>query len=262
MLWVAPFRAMGSLIFRPTGRHLDEMRALKIIAGVVCLLAGLYFALFAWMAAVNPFYRPALWFRFIPAGFAAGIFFFGVLLLLRQNKPLSGRFRWTMEAFLCLLVSSATFLDLHIRQERKSLQEQARAFLANPIPKSVIPNSEGYIGYEFFGTNNYEAERQIMGGSQPLIKRYATTGRIRWSARIQGQFAITGEHLNFPNSDDVERTNQEVRVWLAERNAILSEEWRMGYWQWIEDTIEMKSKIPEIEEEDYHPSQTTNGISR
>ena len=167
-----------------------------------------------------------------------------------------------MAGFLCVLVLSAILLDFHIRQERKALQEQAKAFLARPIPNLLIPNSEGYISYEYFGTNNYEAERQIMGGSQPLIKRYAKTGRIRWSARIQGQFAITGEHLNFPNSDNVERTNEEVRVWLAERNAIVSEEWRMGYWQWIEDTIEMKSKIPEIEEEDYHSSEATNGISR
>jgi hypothetical protein len=35
----------------------------------------------------------------------------------------------------------------------------------------------------------------------------------------------------------------------------------MGFMQWIEDTIEMKDKIPEIEEEDYHPA-ATNGISR
>ena len=238
------------------------MRVLKIIVGVVCLLAGLYLGLFAWMAAANPFYRPALWFRFIPLGFTAVIFLFGIFLILRRNSPLSSRVKWFMAGFLCVLVLSAMVLDFHIRQERKALQEQAKAFLARPIPESAHTQFRGLYSYEYFGTNNYEAERQIMGGSQPLIKRYAKTGRIRWSARIQGQFAITGEHLNFPNSDDVERTNEEVRVWLAERNAIVSEEWRMGYWQWIEDTIEMKSKIPEIEEEDYHPSEATNGISR
>jgi hypothetical protein len=37
---------------------------------------------------------------------------------------------------------------------------------------------------------------------------------------------------------------------------VLEEEWRMGFWQWIEDTIEMKDEIPEIEEEDYHPTAT------
>ena len=240
-------------------RHtLCHMRVLKIMAGVVCLLAGLYFGLFAWMAAVNPFYRPALWFRFIPLGFAAVIFLFGIFLILRRNSPLSSGVKWSMVGFLCLLVSSAIVLDFHIRQEREVLQERAKSFLSRPIPNVLIPNSEGYISYQYVGTNNYEAERQIMGGSQSLIRRYAKTGRIRWSARIQGQFAITGEDLNFPNSDDVERTNEELRVWLAERNAIVSEEWRMGYWQWIEDTIEMKSKIPEIEEEDYHPLEGTN----
>lgn len=238
------------------------MRVLKIIAGVIFLLAGLYLGLFSWMAAANSFYRPALWFRFIPLGSTVVIFLFGIFLILRRNSPLAIGVKWTMAGFLCLLVSLAVVLDLHIRQERKALQERAKAFLARPIPKLLIPNSEGYISYEYFGTNNYEVERQIMGGSQPLIKRYAKTGRIRWSARIQGQFAITGEHLNFPDSDDVERTNEEVRVWLAERNAIVSAEWRMGYWQWIEDTMEMKGNIPEIEEEDYYPSKATNGISR
>jgi uncharacterized membrane protein SirB2 len=237
------------------------MRLLKNIVGVVCLLAGLYLGLFAWMTAANPFY-PALWFRFIPLGFTAVIFFLGIFLILRRNSPLSSRVKWFMASFFCVLVLSAVLLDFHIRQERKALQEQAKAFLACPIPNLLIPNSEGYISYEYFGTNNYGAERQIMGGSQPLIRRYAKTGRIRWSAIIQGQFAITGEHLNFPNSNDVERTNEEVRVWLAERNAIVSEEWRMGYWQCIEDMIEMKTKIPEFEEEDYHPSEATNGISR
>jgi hypothetical protein len=56
-------------------------------------------------------------------------------------------------------------------------------------------------------------------------------------------------------------TNEEVRRYSSESHAILAEEWRMGFWQWIEDTIEMKDKIPEIEEEDYHPA-VTNGVSR
>ena len=167
-----------------------------------------------------------------------------------------------MVIFFGLLVISPALLDIHVRHERRVLQARAKNFLLRAIPKVLTPNSEGYISYEYFGTNNYEAERQIMGDSQQLIKRYAKTGRIRWSARIQGQFAITGEHLNFPNSDDVERTNQEVRAWLAERNAILSEEWRMGFCQWIEDTIELKAKIPEIEEEDDMLEGQTNHMGR
>jgi hypothetical protein len=43
---------------------------------------------------------------------------------------------------------------------------------------------------------------------------------------------------------------------MAERNVILAKEWRMGFWQWIEDTMEMKTSIPEIEEEDAHLKNT------
>jgi hypothetical protein len=40
----------------------------------------------------------------------------------------------------------------------------------------------------------------------------------------------------------------------------------MGFWQWVEDTIEMKHTIPEIEEEDalfknYKSSGSTNTTS-
>lgn len=35
-----------------------------------------------------------------------------------------------------------------------------------------------------------------------------------------------------------------------------------GLLEWVEDTIEMKDKIPEYEEEDYHPAATTNENSQ
>ena len=233
------------------------MRVLKIIAGVVCLLAGLYLGLFAWMAAANPFYRPTLCFRFIPLGFAAVIFLFGIFLILRRNSSLSSGVKLSMAGFLCLLVSSAVILDLHIRQERKTLQEHAKAFLARPIPKLLIPNSEGEVGGYYVDTNGGTANG-VFGYSRVLIARYATTGRIRWSAVIQGQFACTGDNcLNANISDEVIK-NVDVRNYSTASHAILADEWRMGYWQWIEDTIEMKSKIPEIEEEDYHPPVGTN----
>ncbi len=54
-------------------------------------------------------------------------------------------------------------------------------------------------------------------------------------------------------SDEI-RNSEEVSSYLAERNAILDQEWNMGFWQWVEDTIEMKMKIPEIEEEDAKPT--------
>ena len=77
--------------------------------------------------------------------------------------------------------------------------------------------------------------------------------RIRWSAAIlQGEFACTGDNCLNPNISDEVTTNEEVRRYSAESHAILAKEWRMGFWQWIEDAIEMKDKIPEIEEEDQY----------
>jgi len=238
------------------------MRTLKIIFGLGCLVAALPLGLFAWECLIASNYAGELSWKFVPAAFTMGLVCTGFFLISRRGSVISARAKMVMVIFFGLLVISPALLDIHVRQERRVLQARARNFLLRAIPKVLTPNSEGYISYEYFGTNNYEAERQIMGDSQQLIKRYAKTGRIRWSARIQGQFAITGEHLNFPNSDDVERTNQEVRAWLAERNAILSEEWRMGFWQWIEDTIEMKAKIPEIEEEDDMLEGQTNHMGR
>lgn len=154
---------------------------------------------------------------------------------------------------LVFLLASPTLLVAKIRHDRQSLQERARAFLARPVPKLLQPDVDGYMGYQWVGTNE-QAELNIFGRSHQLIERYATNGRIRWSAVIQGQFAVKSEHLYFPGADELERTNEEVRAYLAERNAILSDEWRMGFWQWIEDTIELKQKIPEHEEEDFHPA--------
>jgi hypothetical protein len=237
------------------------MRVLKVIAGVVCLLAGLYLGLFAWGLAICPFYRPALWFKLVPVGFAAGIFLFGILLILRRSSRLSCPMKWTMAGVLCLLVSSAALLDFHIRQERKNLQGQAKAFLSRPIPKLLIPNSEGEVGGYFVDANTGTANG-VFGYSRVLIARYATKGRIRWSAAIQAQFACMDDTCLNPNISENVITNNEVRRYSAESHAILADEWRMGYWQWIEDTIEIKIKIPEIEEEDYNPSEATNSISR
>ena len=101
----------------------------------------------------------------------------------------------------------------------------------------------------------------VFGYSRVLIERYATNGRIRWSAVIQGEFACTGDNCLNPNISDYVTTNAEVRLYSAEGHAILAEEMAHVFWQWIEDTIEMKDKIPEIEEEDHHPA-ATNGVPR
>ena len=150
---------------------------------------------------------------------------------------------------LAVVIVSPIILDVHIRQERAALQMRAKEFLLRPIPKLLIPNSEGEVGGYYVDTNAGIANG-VFGYSRILIERYATKGRIRWSAAIQGQFACTGDNcLNGNISADV-LTNEEVRRYSAESHAILAQEWRMGYWQWVEDTMEFKSVIPEIEEED------------
>jgi hypothetical protein len=142
-------------------------------------------------------------------------------------------------------------LDLDIRQERKALQVRAKAFLARPIPKLLIPNSEGEVGGYYVDTNAGIANG-VFGYSRVLIERYATKGRIRWSAAIQGEFAGTGDNCLNGNISDEVTTNVEVRRYSAESHAILAEEWRMGFWQFVEDSIEFKSVITEIEEEDQY----------
>src|SRR5437867_12309612 len=93
-----------------------------------------------------------------------------------------------------------------------------------------------------------------------IIERYANKGGIRWSAVIQAQFA-TGP-FRIAACGDAARTNEEAPVYLSDCKAILDQEWRMGFWQWVEDTIEMKRRIPEHEEEDFLPTPATNALSR
>lgn len=233
------------------------MRTLKVIAGLACLAAALPVGMFAWGSFV---WGPP-WFKFAPAAFTLGLVAVGFFLILRRSSVLSARARMAVIIFFVVLVASPALLDIHIRHERRVLQARAKEFLSRPIPKLLEPDSEGYVG-EYFVDTNAGPANGVFGYSLILIERYATKGRIRWSARIQGQFACTSKGVN-PNIDsDAIKTSKEVRLYLAERNAILGEEWRMGFWQAVEDTIEMKSKIPEHEEENYHTTDATNGVSR
>ncbi len=232
------------------------MRTLKVIAGLVCLAAALPLGMFAWVCYIYG----ALWFKFIPIAFTIGLAAVGLFLILKRSSVMSARAKMAMIIFFGILIASSALVDIHIRQERKALQERAKAFLARPIPKLLIPNSEGEVGGYYLETNGGTANG-VFGYSRVLIGRYATNGRIRWSAVIQGEFASTGHNCLNPNISDDVTTNEEVRLYSAESHAILAQEWRMGFWQWIEDTIEMKDKIPEIEEEHYHPA-ATNGLSR
>ncbi len=149
------------------------MSALKVIVGLVCLVASFFLGLFAWASL----YCPELWFKFIPAGFTLGLVFVGILLVSRRNSPLSNSVKWIMGGYFCLLVMLPVLLDFHIRQERRPLQERAKAFLAHPIPKLLIPDSEGYVGGYYVDTNGGTANG-VFGYSRVLIGRYATKGRI------------------------------------------------------------------------------------
>ncbi|MEI8288713.1 MAG: hypothetical protein WCH99_04525 [Verrucomicrobiota bacterium] len=224
---------------------------MKVIFGLVCLVASLPLGLFALQCYFASNFAGELSLKFIPAGFTLGLFYIGFFLISRRRSVISTRAKTVIVIFFCLLVVSPALLDIQIRQERKALQERAKAFLARPIPKLLIPNSEGEVGGYYIDTNAGTANG-VFGYSRVLIERYANKGRIRWSARIQGQFACTGQNCLNPNISDVVTTNEEVRRYSAESQAILAQEWRMGFWQWIEDTIEMKVKIPEIEEEDQY----------
>jgi hypothetical protein len=223
------------------------MRIFKVFLGLGCLLAAVPLGLFAWESLVCG----ELWFKLVPALCLLGLVSIGLFLISRRNSVLSARTKVLIAIFFSFLVVSPALLDMQIRHERKVLQSRAKSFLLIPVPMALSPDSNGYMGYEYEGTND-EADVRVFGHSRTLIQRYATSGRIRWSARIQGQFASTSEELWFPGAGDIQKTNQEVRAYMAERNDILGKEWRMGFWQWIEDSIEMKDKIPEFEEEEQY----------
>jgi fumarate reductase subunit D len=220
------------------------MRILKVITGSVCLVAACGLGLFTWVS----FTAGGSWFALVITAFLVGLISIGLLLIVRQRSPLPSFSRGLIAAFFVLLILAPVILDVWIRHNRHELQKRSQQFLSRPTPKMLIPDSEGYVGGYFVDTNSGPANG-VFGYSLILIERYATKGRIRWSARIQAQFACIGEGVNPNIRSDAIETNEEVRLYLAERNAILAKEWRMGFWQWVEDTIEMKSKIPEHEEE-------------
>jgi hypothetical protein len=223
------------------------MRTFKVIAGLVCLAAALPLGVFALVC----FIHSASWFKVIPIAFALGLAVVGLLLILRRSSVMPARARMVIIIFFGILIASPVLVDVHIRHERKVLQTRAKDFLLRPIPKLLVPDSNGEVGGYYVDTNAGIANG-VFGYSHVLIERYATKGRIRWSAAIQGQFACTGDNCLNGNISDEVTTNEEVRRYSAESHAILAEEWRMGFWQWVEDTIEMKDKIPEIEEEDQY----------
>jgi hypothetical protein len=221
------------------------MRIIKIIAGCGCFFAALLSGLLGLISIEWVGISLAI----IPAFFAWCLVFIGLVLIMKRRSPLSKWSKVLIFLFVAVVIASPIILDLHIRHERTVLQKRAKEFLLRPIPKLLFPDSEGKVGGYYVDTNA-GLQNGVFGYSQILIERYATKGRIRWSAVIQGEFAITGEGVNPNFNSNTINTNEEVRVYMAERNAILAKEWQMGFWQCVEDTMEFKSTIPEFEEED------------
>jgi hypothetical protein len=135
-------------------------------------------------------------------------------------------------------------LNVHIRHQRKLLQTRAKQFLSRPVPTLFNTNELG--GYVESQDGN------VLIRSRTLIERYATNGRIRWSARIQGEMASAPFGMDV--CEQAAKTDEE-RQYITECKAIVDAECRMGFWQWVEDTVEMKRVIPEIAEEDAPPSK-------
>jgi hypothetical protein len=227
------------------------MRTLKVIAGLVCLFEAFFLGILAlWFRE----WGGGLWLVLLGGVFSLGFAAIGLFLIVRRRELRSMRTRVLMAVSMGTLLIPLVTLDLHIRHERRVLQMRAREFIARPLPTLLIPDSEGYVAGHYVDTNS-GPQNGPLGESGDLIERYATKGRIRWSARIQGQFASTSHDVVVwgPKADaitDAFRTNEELRLYLAERNAILGKEWQMGFWQTVEDAMEMRMTTPEFEEED------------
>jgi hypothetical protein len=223
------------------------MRTGKIIVGIICLAIAIYLTPFCF----GMFLYSALLFKLLTLVFWCGLIAAGIFLIRRRKLPLSKGARSLILLFLGVAIASPIILDIHIRHERAALQMRAKEFLLRPIPKLLIPDSEGEVGGYYVDTNAGIANG-VFGYSRALIERYATKGRIRWSAAIQGEFACTGDNCLNPNISDEVTTNEEVRRYSAESHDILAKEWQMGFWQAIEDSVEMKHTIPEYEKEDQY----------
>jgi hypothetical protein len=199
-------------------------------------------------------------FAYVTAVFALGLVAVGVFLILKRVSVLSMKAKILLAVLMGTFVLGPVLLDIHIRHERRLLRLRAKEFLSRPLPRLLMPDAEGNVG-GFYVDANSGPQNGVLGYSLLLIERYANTGRIRWSARIQGEFACTGRGVNVNYQSDAIETDGEMSHYLAERNAILDKEWQMGFWQIVEDVMEMKMAIPEFEEENVKPAALTNAAS-
>lgn len=213
------------------------MSIVKIIGGLACLFIALLIMPFAWVSLASGI----LWFKFIPAAFTLGLIGVARVLIFKRRLPLSRPAKTLIAILISILIVSPIMLEFWIRGERNALQKRAKEFISRPVPDML--NTDAIDGYQA------RQNETVLSTSRRLIERYANNGRIRWSAAIQGQFAI--QHLETAACEEAARTNEQARLYIVVCQAIIDKEWEMGYWQWVQDTIERKGTIPEIEEEDH-----------
>jgi len=212
------------------------MSTLKVIAGLGSMVAALVLGPFAWVC----FGYGDLWFKFLPVGFVLGLAAIGLLLILKRRFPLSRKDKTLITVFISALIISPIILDVYIRGERNELQIRAKEFLSRPVP--AMFQTDAIDGYQA------APNETVLSTSRGLIERYADKGRIRWSAAISGQFAVQPFETAF--CEKAAKTNDEARIYIVDCKAIINKEQHMGFWQLVEDTIEMKRIISEFEEED------------
>jgi hypothetical protein len=212
------------------------MSTVKVIAGLGCMVAALVLGPVAWVC----FVYGNLWLKFVAVGSVLGLAAIGLFLILKRRSPLSKRAKMLITIFISALIISPIILDVFIRGERNALQIRAKEFLSRPVPDMF--KTDAIDGYQA------RPNETVLSTSRRLIERYANNGRIRWSAAISGQFAV--QPFETASCEEAAKTNEAARIYIVDCKAIIDKEWGMGFWQWVEDTIEMKRTIPEIEEED------------
>ena len=109
----------------------------------------------------------------------------------------------------------------------------------NRIPEMFKTNTIAWYGAP--------SDNTVLSTSLRLIQRYAQNGRIYRSSAIWGQFAA--QPFETAACEDAAKGDKEALKYVKDCKAIIDREAEMCYWQFIEDMIEFKFTIPEIEEE-------------
>lgn len=170
---------------------------------------------------------------------AVALICIGCFLLVKRKSSLSYKAKIIIPAIFSLIFIFPFILDAKIRYDRKVLQAQAKKFLSRPVPEIFKTNSVTWYGAPPGET--------VLSESLSLIKRYAENGRIYRSSSIWAQFAA--QPFETAACEDAARGNEEALKYVKACTAIIDREAEMCYWQFVEDMIEFKFTIPEIEEE-------------